>query len=264
MGPAIVAPLAIAGRVVGTLLVANRVGGRHFTPDDLDIVESFTAPVAVALEYARAQDELKRLAVMDDRERIAKELHDGVIQSLFAVGMGLQGTAALAHDPAVGDRITGAVGELDRVIRDLRNYIFGLRPGILADRQLDQALHALAEDFSDKTGVVVVVDIDPEVAADLGSRAGDVVQMAREALSNVGRHAEASTTRLSLHRRDGDAILEIDDDGKGFDPGTVDPSGHGMRNLQGRAETMGGAVEVTSSPAEGTTVTVRMPLSATS
>ena len=82
----------------------------------------------------------ERLALLEDRERIAKELHDGVIQALFAVGMGLEGTSMVATDPQVAERINVAVGELDNVIRDLRNYIFGLRPGILADRELDTAL----------------------------------------------------------------------------------------------------------------------------
>ena len=82
--------------------------------------------------------------MLEDRERIAKELHDGVIQSLFAVGMSLQGTALRSADPEQSARIESAVEELDRVIRDLRNYIFGLRPGILADRELDQALRNLA------------------------------------------------------------------------------------------------------------------------
>ena len=105
-----------------------------------------------ALEYARLQGELQRLALLEDRERIAKELHDGAIQALFAVGMGLQGSALLAGRDELRGRLQDAVEELDRVIRDLRNYIFGLRPGILADRQLDQALQRLVEEFGERTG----------------------------------------------------------------------------------------------------------------
>ena len=91
------------------------------------------------------------MSVLEDRERIAKELHDGVIQSLFAVGMGLQGTAAMTPDRR-SPRLEEAVEEIDRAIRDLRNYIFGLRPGILADRQLDQALQELGREFGDRSG----------------------------------------------------------------------------------------------------------------
>src|SRR5207247_347186 len=135
----------------------------------------------------------------EDRERIAKELHDGVIQALFAVGMNLQATEAKAGDPeAVRARISGAVDSIDVAIRDLRNYIFGLRPGILADRQLDQALHQLADEFQEKSGVVTAVEIDERVAAQFGNSATQLVQVTREALSNVARHAQATTCRVSL------------------------------------------------------------------
>jgi signal transduction histidine kinase len=124
----------------------------------------------VALEYARTQREIQRLAILEDRERIAKELHDGVIQALFAVGMGLQGTAVLSKDPELEERIEGAVVELDRVIRDLRNYIFGLRPGILADRQLDQALRHLAHDFEEKSGLCAVSNVGAAPVLVAGAR----------------------------------------------------------------------------------------------
>src|SRR5207344_2349872 len=109
---------------------------------------------------------------------------------LFAVGMSLQGAAGMVRDAEVARRIEGSVEDIDRSIRDLRNYIFGLRPGILADRQLDQALRELGAEFETRSGVVTVVDVDPTVAAELASVAADVVQVTREALSNVGRHAE--------------------------------------------------------------------------
>src|SRR6266511_3692229 len=146
MGPAMFVPLVVRGSAFATLSVANLVGGRPFDEDDVALVQTFASQAAVAVEYGRAQRDLHRLAVLEDRERIAKELHDGVIQSLFAVGMGLQATATLSHDPELERRIENAVQEMDRVIRDLRNYIFGLLPGIVADRQLDQALRDLEAD----------------------------------------------------------------------------------------------------------------------
>jgi signal transduction histidine kinase len=260
MGPAMFVPLIIRGAAFGTLAVSNRVGGHRFSADSLRLMETFAGQASVAIEYGRAQRELRRLAVLEDRERIAKELHDGVIQSLFAVGMGLQATATMSREPDQQRRIEGAVDEMDKVIRDLRNYIFGLRPGILADRQLDQALHGLAEDFQDKTGVVTVVQVDERVASELSSRAADIVQFVREALSNVGRHAQAATCRLSLRRDDGKAALEIDDDGGGFDPETARHKGQGMRNLEERAHGLGGEFSITSIPGEGTTVRLSMPV----
>jgi two-component system, NarL family, sensor kinase len=175
------------------------------------------------------------------------------------VGMGLQGSALLAGNDDLRARIQHAVEELDRVIRDLRNYIFGLRPGILADRQLDQALQGLVEEFQQRTGVVAVAEIDPAVAAELAGRAGEVVQLAREALSNVSRHAQAATCRVSLYRDADGGILEIDDDGHGFDPAQTTGAGQGLRNLRERATALGGRTEIHSALGEGTRVRVTIP-----
>jgi signal transduction histidine kinase len=260
MGPAMFLPLAVRGSAFGTLAVANRPGGRTFSQEDLAVVETFAGQASVAIEYGRVQSELKRLTVMDERERIAKELHDGVIQSLFAVGMGLQATATLSKDPDLEQRIYDAVSEIDRAIRDLRNYIFGLRPGILADRQLDQAIRQLTEDFQAKTGVTTAVEIDGRVAAEMSGRAGDVIQLIREALSNVGRHAQAATCRVSLIRTSDGSLLEIDDDGQGFDIESAKGKGQGLRNLEDRANSLGGELEVRSAASDGTTIRVRIPL----
>jgi signal transduction histidine kinase len=174
--------------------------------------------------------------------------------------MGLQATATRVGDEVAERRLEGAVSEIDRVIRDLRNYIFGLRPGLLADRQLQEALVGLGEEFEEKSGVTTVVDVDNSVAAELASRAGDVLQLAREALSNVGRHAKAATVRVSLQRYEGDALLEIDDDGKGFDVSATRTEGQGLRNLRERAAGIGGQVDIQSTAGEGTTVRVRLPV----
>jgi signal transduction histidine kinase len=261
VGPALLVPLVARRGSIGSLTVANRLGGRAFTDDDLATLATFATQAAVAVEYERARSELERLAVLEDRERIAKELHDGVIQALFAVGMSLQGAAALSRDPELERRIENAVVEIDGAIRDLRNYIFGLRPGILADRQLDQALRTLAEEFGERTGVTAVADVDPRVAAELSSKAADLTQLAREALSNVGRHAGAATVRVALYARDGAAVLEIDDDGRGFDPQEASRrGGNGLPNLEARAESVGGSLDIQSSLEEGTTVRVTIPL----
>jgi signal transduction histidine kinase len=261
------APVRALGRVYGNIYLTEKRGGAAFDEDDERALEVLATQAGVAVENARlydemtrAQQELRRLEVLEERERIAKELHDGVIQALFAVGMSLQGAAAMAGDPDLQVRVENAVEDLDRTIRDLRNYIFGLRPGILADRQLDQALHELCVEFEDKSGVVTVADIDRQVAAELASVAADVVQLVREALSNIGRHAAAATCRVTLRRATaGLAFLEIDDDGIGFD---VDQAhaGMGLGNLRDRVESMGGEFRLVSTPGEGTTVTALLPL----
>ena len=260
------APVLALGKVFGNLYLTEKVGAPEFSDEDEAALVVLATQAGVAIENARlieetqlAQEELARLELLEERERIAKELHDGVIQSLFAVGMSLQGAAAMVRDAEVARRIEGSVEDIDRAIRDLRNYIFGLRPGILADRQLGQALNELATEFEERTEVLTIVSVDEQVASELAGRAADVVQLTREALSNIGRHASATSCRISLRRTDGGAELEIDDDGVGFD---VDgPSrGMGLENLRARVEGLGGALTIVSITGEGTTVRAALPL----
>jgi signal transduction histidine kinase len=245
--------------VFGDIYLTEKRGAPEFDEEDEQAVLVLAAQAGIAIENARLYQEVNRLAVLEDRERIAKELHDGVIQALFAVGMGLQGTALMSSDEELARRLEGAVAEIDRAIRDLRNYIFGLRPGILADRQLDEALRHLGEEFQQKSGVVTVVDVDPGVASELTAVAADVLQLTREALSNVGRHAKASTCRVSLYRSDDQAVLEVDDDGKGFDPETI-RRGDGLTNLEARAQALSGTVSIQSAPGKGTTIRLALSL----
>jgi signal transduction histidine kinase len=262
------APVVARGTVFGNIYLTEKRDAPEFSEEDEAALIVLASQAGIAIENARLyeeiqrqQRELQRLSVLEDRERIAKELHDGVIQSLFAVGMGLQGAASFAKDDELGRRIESAVGEIDRSIRDLRNYIFGLRPGILADRQLHQALDVLGAEFEAKSGVVTVVDVDEETAGALASRAGDLVQMTREALSNVGRHAKAETCRVSLRRGalEGTAVLEIDDDGVGLDP-EAPVAGMGLVNLRDRAASLGGDLTIESAAGAGTTVRLTIPI----
>ena len=256
------------GTVFGNIYLTEKKGASEFTADDEVTLIVLASQAGIAIENARLyeeiqrqQRELQRLSILEDRERIAKELHDGVIQSLFAVGMGLQGAASFAKDEELGRRIEGAVEEIDRAIRDLRNYIFGLRPGILADRQLHQALQELGTEFASRSGVITVVDVDEEIAGALASRAGDLVQITREALSNVGRHAKAETCRVSLRRGalEGTALLEIDDDGVGVAP-EGPGAGMGLENMQDRVASLGGDLTIESAAGAGTTVRLAIPI----
>ena len=211
-------------------------------------------------ESRRLREELGRLAILDDRERIGRELHDGVIQSLFGVGMSLQATGLTATSPELAERIDRAVIEIDSAIRDLRNYIFGLRPGLLADRQLDQAIRRLADHASEESELTVVSEVDPALAARLSPIAGDVVQLVREALSNVSRHAGPGTCRVTLAMEDGAAILAIVDDGRGFEVDVPGAGGQGLSNLRERVTGLGGSLEIRSKTGEGTSVRMQLPL----
>jgi len=258
VGPAIFVPLRVRGQATGTLMVANVQAGRRFSQENLRLVETFADQASVAMAYMRAQADVRRVGLMDERERIAKELHDGVIQSLFAVGMGLEGTALMTTSPDQAARIEEAVGELDRVIRDLRNYIFGLRPGILADRQLGDALRALGEEVQARSGINVVVDVDGALAADLSGRSHEIVQLTREALSNVVRHANATNASVRLVRNGGSGLLSIEDDGSGFDS-RQESGGSGLRNMRERASELGGQMRITSQNGRGTSLHISLP-----
>jgi signal transduction histidine kinase len=261
MGASLFVPLTLRGAPLGTLAVANEVGGRRFTAEDVRLVETFADQASVGLEYGRAQDEIRRLSLVEDRERIARELHDGVVQALFAIGLSLQGTAASTADTRATERIHDAVNEIDRVIGDLRSYVFGLRPHVLsASRGLGEALDQIAHEFESTSEVTTVVELDESLETPLAAAAVHIVQLTREALSNVGRHAQAQTCRVSLRRAGGRAVLEIDDDGRGFDPSAASGRGMGLGNIRSRASSIGGTVEIASVAGDGTTVRISLPL----
>jgi len=258
-GPAFCVPLRVPGGVAGTLMVANLKGGTRFSEETRSLVASLADAASVALDYHRVQSELRRLGLLEERERIAKELHDGIIQSLFAVGMGLQATALTAGNQEVTNRVERGVEQLDGVIRDLRNYIFGLRPGILADRQLEQALHSLGEEMQERSGEEVEVLVDAALAARLSTHSSDIVQLTREALSNVARHAGARRAKVSLERDGPGAALVIEDDGVGFEV-DGDSAGSGLKNMRARAAGLGGTMRVESATGRGTTLRISFPV----
>jgi signal transduction histidine kinase len=253
------APIKVLGKVFGNIYLTEKRGAAEFSPEDEGALVVLAAQAGVAIESARAHRNLERLALLEERERIAKELHDGAIQALFAVGMELQATAGLADAP-VRTRLEKAVAEVDHVIGDLRSYIFGLRPGILAGHHLHEALTQLASETRERSDVMIVTDVDIRAAERLAGQAPDLVQLAREALSNVVRHAGAATCRMSLRMLESQAFLEIDDDGRGFDPGAVSDGGQGLINIRHRASSMGAEVQIESKPGQGTTLRVVVPL----
>ena len=257
---AIFVPLAVRERTFGTLSVGNHEMDPTFSRADVEIVSAFAAQAAVALEHARMTGELQRLALVEDRERIAKELHDDVIQSLFAEGMALQASLGMLGDQeAMGQRITQAVENIDRVIRDLRNYIFGLRPGAAADRQLDRSLRDLAASFEGAKGISIEVTTNPDLVSRMAGRSADIVQAAREAISNAVRHSGGSVVRVRLVSTDEGVALEIEDNGSGFNRSKASGLGHGLGNLRERAEALGGVLSIGSGAGAGTLVRITIP-----
>jgi PAS domain S-box-containing protein len=210
-------------------------------------------------QQKRAEDVLKRLRILEDRERIARELHDGVIQSLFALGSRLQAAAQGGDTSASATALLEeAVGELDRIIRDLRGYIFALRPSLLGGIELERDLRSVARAF-EGSKVRVTAKVDPAAAWAMAERGGGehLVQASREALSNAVRHSGCQSVTLALYLDESSVVLRITDDGRGF--ASAPFAGHGLINLRARAESLGGTLHIASSPESGTTVALSIP-----
>lgn len=210
---------------------------------------------------AELREASERDQVVRERERIGRELHDGTIQSLFALGLSLQGLAELVGGAGrVRQRLDDAVMQIDTVIRDLRNYVFQLRPVALSAPGLAEALSAIAAEFERETGITPGLDVglqgDPPA---LSSHGGDLVQLVREALSNAARHAQARHVEVRLEGTVAAFVIEIVDDGCGFDVSRPPAQGWGLRNLHERATAIGGRLEIESAPGRGTAVRLRVP-----
>jgi len=257
-------PVQVEGRSVGNLYLTEKEGVPQFSDDDARLVETFALHAGVAMRSARMNDQLKRLAVVAERERISQDLHDGIIQSLYAVGLTLEDLAELmAEDPAEASaRVDRAIDSIHGTIRDIRNFILGLGPENLEGSSVAGALAALAEELSAANLIEVKLDLAPTVELD-ADRATQLMHLARETLSNVARHAGATLVTIELSATGGALALRIADNGHGFDAGQIPTRGHrGLTNMRGRAESLGGTLEIESS-AEGTVVTFRLPLAET-
>ncbi len=261
VGGAMFVPLAAGSEVFGMLAVVNLDRGATFSEDDLAVVQTFGADAATALRYERLSEDLGRLSVLEERERIAMDLHDGVVQALFAVGLSLQAAERSGDDGAqLPSRLSSAITSIDRTIRDLRHYIFDLRPVDEADRQVESALRSLADTFGRCDGVSLSVKIEPQAASILAPRGAHVVHAAREAVSNAVRHAGTAIIDLRLALEGGDAVLEVIDHGRGFDPAGALGRGSGLSNLRSRAAALGGTCRIDTGPGQGTRVQILVPV----
>ncbi|MCW2639074.1 MAG: ATPase [Dactylosporangium sp.] len=276
-GTALLVPLAAGGETLGALAVAYRRGSVAFAEDpDIALVETFAGQAALALERSRAQDEREMLAVLGDRERIARDLHDVVIQRLFAAGMQLQGAARQSVRPEVSARIDGVVDDLDTTIRDIREAIFELRTSDKGD--LRRAIRAVADEAHAPLGFRPHLTLEgPLDSAVPESVRPAVLAVLREALSNVARHARAGAVEVSVRMDDGRLVLTVIDDGVGIgfgigevadggavDGGAVDGAADratgGLLNMRRRAEELGGAFMIGPARPRGTVLTWSTPV----
>ena len=254
------APVRSGGRAYGRLYLTEKSGG--FDVADEQLVAVLAAQAGAAIENALLSARLRELAVHEERERISRELHDGVIQTLFSAGMGLQSAQALITvDPdRAATRIDGAVNAVDQSIRDLRSAIFRLRPQDAASLGLSRGLAELAREHEVNALVRprlnVPADLDGRVS---GGMVPDVLAVAREALGNAARHARAVTVTIGALVQDGNLVVQITDDGLGFE--AESPAvGRGLDTMRERAHTLGGHVTVEAERGRGTTIRLCVPL----
>ncbi len=255
-------PITVKGVSVGNLYLTDKTDGTEFSEDDQSLVEMFALHAGIAIENARLHEQVQRLVIVEERERIAKDLHDGIIQSIYAVGLSLEDMPELMDDdPAEArERIDRAIEALHMTIRDIRNFIMGLRPELLDQRDLVGSLQALAEEVRLNSMVEVETSIDAAAAAALPEHArAPVFHITREALSNVVRHSHATRASVGLRREGASVRLEINDNGTGFDPGEERESSHqGLTNMAGRAGRHGGHLRVESAAGAGTRIIVTL------
>jgi signal transduction histidine kinase len=260
---AVAVPLTVGDETLGVLLVARFTGAPPFTEVEIELVRRFGVDAALAVEFGRAERDRGRLALLEDRDRIARDLHDLVIQRLFAIGLGLEGLGRSGIPPAAADRMSGFVRELDRTIKDVRDTIFSLqeppeRRGSLRSELLRLALDTVPVlGFEPRTGFSGPLDsVVPDAVR------ADLLATLREALSNVARHARAGAVSVdvSVDASGRQLTLVVVDDGVGV---PVRPGRRsGLNNLARRAERWDGGLAVRRVPAGGTRLewTARLPL----
>jgi signal transduction histidine kinase len=253
-------PIGVKGRSIGRLYLTNKQPFGDFTEDEERMVEMFALHAGIAIENARLHEQVQRLAIVEERERIGRDLHDGIIQSIYAVGLSLEDVPDLMSDePEVARaRIERAIDSLDQSIRDIRNFIFGLRPELLEQAGLVGGLAALADEF--RVNSMVDIDLDTSAAEDLDlppDLIGQLLSIAREALSNIARHSKATRGSVKVESRAGHVKMTLSDNGAGFDAARPRGPGHqGLVNMRARVASIGGSLDVDSGPGRGTRIIV--------
>ncbi len=255
-------PVRVHGEVYGNLYLTNKRHAKEFSEDDEELVLALAMAAGIAIENARLHSLVRDLALTEDRDRIARDLHDSVIQRLFAIGLSLQGTARLVERPDAVMRISEAIDKLDETIRQLRKAIFDIEMTInkegLQPKVLD-LVHELRPVLGLHPHVSLSGPVDHVVT---GQLTDELLAVLREALTNVGKHARATNVVITVAVGD-ELRMVVADDGIGMSSREESPGSLGLKNMRQRAERRGGSMEIGTSREGGTRLTWHVPLEPT-
>lgn len=255
-------PLRGRSNVLGVLCVAV-LGRRPLTDLDVQFIGAIGSWMGTALENVRYNNNSRRLAVLEERERIGMDLHDGIIQSIYAVGLTLEHARLLLSEDTnqSRERIDQSINGLNNTIRDIRTYILDLRPRQLSDENLMQGLQRLVNEFRANTLAEAYINGPSDGLVRLpASKALALFHICQEALANTAKHAKAKKVEVVVWTTGDRALMEIRDNGKGFEmENTRSSLGHGLSNMQTRARNVGGDLELTTEPGSGTTILTWVP-----
>lgn len=258
-------PVVARGKVIGNLYLSDKPDGALFTEGDEEMVRLLATQAAVAIENANLHEETRRraesLARLEERDRIAMDLHDGIIQAVYAVTLHLEDVSERLSEPSqeVKSDLVRAMDDLDRVIKDIRGYIFDLRPRVSEVADLPDALKQLVDNVRVNTLINVDLRIsEPFVVHGSQAEALALFHIAQEALNNVMKHSHAASVRVALLSGSGSVTLEIEDNGAGFDTTVSMGDKQGFRNMMDRARSVGAEFHCTSSPGNGTLIRVEV------
>ncbi len=253
-------PIGARGGLLGVMVLVGTGADRRFDADDLAVSREVAARAATAVTNARLHAQVGELTQQRERARIGRDLHDGIIQDIYAASLQLEDATEDIPDEKVRDRLLAVADQLTRVIGDVRTYILGLRTRGLESGRISEAIAGLVAEADGLGGVSVSLEISGDAFDLPDSAANALVHITREALSNVRKHASASAATVRLAYETGGIRLTVSDDGRGFDPALERDEQHrGLRNLQARADEAGGTLSVRAAANSGSTVQVWLP-----
>jgi signal transduction histidine kinase len=257
-------PILYKGRSVGNLYLTDKRDADEFTTEDQHLIELLATHAGIAIAHARLYEQVQQLRVIEERQRIGMDLHDGVIQSIYAVGLTLEyvsGQLADGDTTGAGERLNSAMETLNTAIRDIRAYILDLRPRRFEGDTLIAGLERLLAEFKANTLMAVEFSGDSEADWALTPEARRALfHIAQEALSNAAKHSRASRMDVRLADTGKRVTLSLTDNGRGFEPDQAERRvGHGLMNMRDRALALGGELTIDSAKDGGTEVRVSIP-----